>query len=210
MIQIAHICGVLFDLDGTLFDADYDWPWIKAQLGLAHPGASILDHLQSLDAAERDEHERFLERVEDEATDSGRLRDGVPALLEHLGNLGLKVALVTNNRRRNAEHVTKRFGLAFDAVVTRDDGVYKPSGEPLVEAARRVGCSAGNVIYVGDNELDIRAARDANVAHLIMISDDRERFRARCDRVAADLNEVRDAVASFLKMDPSRSTTNEP
>ncbi len=188
------IDGVLFDLDGTLFDADYDWPWIKAQLGMPHPDGSILDHLQSLEAAERAEHERFLARVENEATDNGRLRDGAVALLERLADLRLKRGLVTNNRRRNADLVLERYGLRFEAVVTRDDGVYKPSGEPLVQAAEAIDCPIERVVYVGDNELDVRAARDAGVAHLIIISDDPDRFRGRCDDLACHLDDVQETL----------------
>lgn len=203
-MPIAQLCGVLFDLDGTLFDADYDWPWIKAQLGMAHPDGSILDHLRSLNEAERAGHERFLERVEDDATESGRLRDGVPALLTDLAGLGLKLALVTNNRRRNAELVLDRYDLAFDAVVTRDDGVHKPSGEPLIQAADRIGCPIGNVAYVGDNELDVRAARDAAVGYLVMIGEDVERFRGRCDALASSLAGVYEAIERWASSAPSR------
>lgn len=202
-MPIARLCGVLFDLDGTLFDADYDWPWIKAQLGMAHAEGSILDHLQSLDDAERNEHERFLERIEDDATQHGRLRDGVRALLKDLAGLGLKLALVTNNRRRNAEFVLDRYGLGFDAVVTRDDGIYKPSGEPLLRAAQRIGCPVDEIVYVGDNELDVRAARDAGIAHLVIISDDVDQFRGRCDALASNLDDVRHAIERLLVTESS-------
>ncbi len=208
-MPITRRCGVLFDLDGTIFEADYDWPRIKAQLGMAHPDGSILDHLRSLDDAERIEHERFLEHIEDEATQNGCLRDGVPALLEHLTDLGLKRALVTNNRRQNADRVIARYELDFDAIVTRDDGVYKPSGAPLLQATRQIDCPVDGVVYVGDNELDVRAARDAGVAHLIVMSDDADRFRDRCDGLASDLDDVRDAIERWMETRFSGSTTSD-
>lgn len=210
VIPIARYDGVLFDLDGTLFDADYDWPWIKAQLGMVHPDGSILDHLRSLDDAERAKHERFLANVEDEATDNGHLRDGVPALLERLADLGLKRALVTNNRRRNADLVLERYGLGFDAVITRDDGVYKPSGEPLRQAAQRIDRSPEHLVYVGDNELDVRAARDAGIGHLIIISDDPDRFRGRCDALAFHLADVQQAIERLIRPGTAPSMTNDP
>lgn len=209
-MPITQLGGVLFDLDGTLFDADYDWPWIKAQLGMPHPDGSILDYLQSLDDAERAELERFLVSVENEATDNGHLRDGVPALLERLADLGLKRGLVTNNRRRNADLVLERYGLCFEAVVTRDDGVYKPSGEPLVRAAEEIDCPIERVAYVGDNELDVRAARDAGVAHLIIISDDPDRFRGRCDALAFHLADVQQAIERLIRPGTAPSMTNDP
>ena len=200
---------MLFDLDGTLFDADYDWPWIKAQLGMAHLDGSILDHLQSLDDDERAECERFLERVEDAATEGGRLHEGAPALLRHLRDLGLKRALVTNNRRRNADRVIARYGLDFDAIVTRNDGVYKPSGAPLVQAARQIDCPLDGVVYVGDNELDVRAARDAGVGHLIVIGDDADRFRERCDALASNLDDVCEAIERWVATGSSGSMASD-
>ncbi|MFB6285402.1 MAG: HAD family hydrolase [Candidatus Bipolaricaulia bacterium] len=208
-MPIAQYDGVLFDLDGTLFDADYDWPWIKAQLGMTYPDGSILDYLQSLEDGERAELERFLVSVEDEATDNGCLRDGVPALLERLADLGLKRALVTNNRRRNADLVLDRYRLCFEAVVTRDDGVYKPSGEPLAEAARRIDCSPERLVYVGDNELDVRAARDAGIGHLIIISDDPDQFRGRCDALASHVDEVHQAIERLVQTGRGPSSIND-
>ena len=58
-------------------------------------------------------------------------------LLDLLAERGLTTALVTNNSQRNTELLLARFGLHFDVVVTRDSGLWKPSGEPIAEAARR-------------------------------------------------------------------------
>ncbi|MFQ6117429.1 MAG: HAD family hydrolase, partial [Candidatus Bipolaricaulia bacterium] len=124
--------GVIFDLDGTLFEADYDWPAIKRRLGLSYPDGSIMDYLRSLPEGERAQKERLLEEIEDRATREGRLISGAVELLQFLHERGLLTALVTNNRQRNVRRILERYGLHFDLVLTRESGLTKPSGAPLL------------------------------------------------------------------------------
>jgi phosphoglycolate phosphatase-like HAD superfamily hydrolase len=108
------IKGVIFDLDGTLFEADYDWPAIKRRLGLPNPDGSIMDYLRSLPEGEREQNERLLEEIEDRATAAGRLKPGAAELLDYLHGQGLITALVTNNRQRNVQQILERYGLRFE------------------------------------------------------------------------------------------------
>ena len=39
----------------------------------------------------------------------------------------------------------------------------KPHPEPLLEAARRIGCRAGDCVYVGDDLRDVQAGRAAGM-----------------------------------------------
>ena len=48
--KLEGLQACLFDLDGTLVDSDYDWPAIKAELGIK--GISILDELNAMDGPE--------------------------------------------------------------------------------------------------------------------------------------------------------------
>jgi phosphoglycolate phosphatase-like HAD superfamily hydrolase len=51
MNRRMKIRGVIFDLDGTVVENDYDWPRIREELGTG--AASILGYLESLDGPER-------------------------------------------------------------------------------------------------------------------------------------------------------------
>ena len=185
------IRGVIFDLDGTLFDAEYDWPAIKRKLGVARADGSILDHLRTLPPDEAQEKRGLLESIEDRATRNGRLKEGARDLLSDLRENGMQLALVTNNRASNADVVLERYRLTFDVVLTRDSGWHKPSGEPLLQAARRMGLDPGELAAIGDNEFDLRAAKSAGVALVIIVNPDIERFAGRCDVVVSDLSELR-------------------
>lgn len=192
------IRGAIFDLDGTLFEGDYDWPAIKRQLGVDRPDGSILDHLRSLPPEERERKEKLLESIEDRATSAGRLRPGAAALLDDLRREGLKLAMVTNNRRENVERILGRYGLHFDVVVTRESGHFKPSGSPLLLAARKLDLTPEELVAVGDSEFDLRAGREAGMGSVIIVGSEADRFEGRCDLIARDLIELRSRVTELL------------
>jgi HAD superfamily hydrolase (TIGR01509 family) len=141
---LAGVRAVLFDLDGTLVDSTYDWPAIRAQLGVT--GASIIDQLNGLPEPERGSRWAELEAIEARATDSATLQPGTHELLGLLAENGLATALVTNNNQANTRRLLDRFGLDFDLVLTRDAGLWKPSGAPFAEAARRLGLPPGECL----------------------------------------------------------------
>ena len=168
--------GVLFDMDGTLVEVPYDWSRIRADLGAGE--TSILTYLGRLEEPERSRKWAILEAHEAEATKRARLRRGVPRLLGRLRERGIRTALVTNNSRKNTEALVRRFGLVFDLVMTRDDGLWKPSGDPLVAAVSRLGLRASDCLAVGDSHFDVRAAREAGVPRIFVIGRDGAAFAA--------------------------------
>ena len=192
------ICGVIFDLDGTLFDGEYDWPAIKRSLGVSRSGGTILDHLASLPDAERERKERLLREFEERATRQGTLKPGAAELLDSLRSRGVKLALVTNNNGACAETILRRYRLRFDLVQTRESGLFKPSGEALLRAARGIGLDPDEIVAVGDNELDNRAAHEAGMAIVVIITDQVEDFEGRCDHVIRDLGQLRPILDRLL------------
>lgn len=192
------IRGVIFDLDGTLFDGPYDWPAIKSALGVSRADGSILEHLAGLSPEERGRKERTLRRIEVRATREGRLKRGALELLELLRGKGLKLALVTNNHRRCAEEILDRYRLRFDLVQTRDDGPFKPSGASLLRAARELGLPPAELAAVGDNELDNQAAHESGMGLVIIVNPEVRRFAGRCHHALHDLFELRDLFVGLL------------
>lgn len=193
------IHGVIFDLDGTLFEADYDWKAIKRRLGVPSPDGSIIEYLESLPQGEQKRKEQLLEEIEDRATREGRLKPGAVELLDFLHERGLITALVTNNRRENAERVLARYGLEFDLVLTRESGLTKPSGAPLLLATERLNLKPGDLAAVGDNEFDLRAAHEAGLGLIIIVNPDVDRFKGRCDYAVRDLEELKDLLGRLLQ-----------
>ncbi len=156
-------------MDGTLVDSHYDWPAIRAELEIDAP--SLIDALNGLEGEERETKWRRMVEIERQATAKATLQDGAAELLAWLRERRIPAALVTNNTAENAASVLERFDLAFDLVLTRDDGLWKPSGAPVAEAVRRLGVPAERCCKVGDSHYDVAAARDAGCGCVVILHD---------------------------------------
>ena len=176
--------AVIFDLDGTLVDSAYDWPEIRRRLGVT--GGSIIDALNGLSGEERAARWAALEAIEDAATEGASLHPGARELLEILRERGLRSALVTNNTQANAASLLERFTLDFEVVLTRDSGLWKPSGAPVAEAARRLGVPPERCLAVGDSHYDILAAREAG-AKICVVHDGEGQHDGETDLSFADI-----------------------
>lgn len=174
MTGSTRLKGVIFDLDGTVVENDYDWARIRQEIGTGT--SSILGYLEALEEPERSAKWAILERHEAVQTLASNLRDGVPELLGMLASRRIATALVTNNSRRNTEFLLGKFGLTFDCVITRDQGLWKPSGAPFLEVLRTLGLGPGECGVIGDTRFDVLAALDAGIDSIFLLSDEPERF----------------------------------
>jgi HAD superfamily hydrolase (TIGR01509 family) len=188
--------GVIFDLDGTVVENDYDWSRIREELGTG--GTSILAYLDSLEGPERSAKWAILESHEAAQTEASVLREGVRELLALLRARGLSAALVTNNSRRNTEFLLEKFDLAFDCVVTRESGLWKPSGAPFLEVMRTLGLAPDACGVVGDTHFDVLAALDAGIDAIFLLSDEPERFAGFPVEVFPDVAFLMDRLESLL------------
>ncbi len=188
--------GVIFDLDGTVVENDYDWTRIRAELGTGE--TSILAYLDGLEGPERAAKWAVLESHEAAQTEASVLREGVRELLALLRARGLAAALVTNNSRRNTEFLLGKFGLSFDCVVTRESGLWKPSGAPFLEVLRTLGLAPDACGIVGDTRFDVLAALDAGIGAIFLLSDEPELFDGLPVEVFPDVDSLRDRLESLF------------
>lgn len=192
-----NIRGVIFDLDGTLVENAYDWPRIKRELGTG--GTPILAYLEGLEEPERSRKRAVLERHEAEQTEAAILREGVAELLDFLRRRGLAVALATNNSRRNTDFLLRRFELSFDCVITRESGLWKPSGAPFLEILRRWELEASACCAVGDTHFDVLAAREAGIGRVFLLAAEAGEFAGTSVEVVADFPSLLRRFASLLE-----------
>ncbi len=182
---VDGVRAVVFDMDGTLVDSTYDWPAIRQRLGVS--GASIIDDLNGLEEPERSQKWAELEEIERSATESARLHDGAHEVLELFSVRGLTTALVTNNSSANTRRLLARFGLRFDVVLTRDSGLWKPSGAPIKEAVTQLGVTPAVCLGIGDSRYDVLAAREAELAAVCLLHDGAARHDVDADLSFADI-----------------------
>lgn len=159
--------AALFDLDGTVVENAYDWPRIKAELETG--GTPILTYLHGLAEPERSRKWAILERHESAQTERSTLRPGMAELLAFLKEKKVGTALVTNNSERNVRLLAGKFRLSFDVVMSRESGLWKPSGAPLREALRRLCAAPEESCVVGDTRFDVLAAREAGIPRVFLL-----------------------------------------
>jgi len=192
--SVQGIQGVVFDMDGTLVASEYDWPAIRARLGVS--GASIIDELNDLPEPERTERWAELEEIERVASDAAHLNGGVRRLMSLFEARGVKTALVTNNSDSNTGRLLERFGLQFEVVLTRDSGLWKPSGAPIIEAMSRLGVAPDRCLVVGDSRYDVDAARAAGSAAICLLNDGASRYAGEVDLRFPDVG----SLSRFLEV----------
>ena len=174
----------LFDLDGTLVDAE--WPYIRRTFDrvgqrLGRPfsdrEAAIIWHglggvrdrvLRSWGVDPAPFWAAFHEiESPDERARASRLHPDAAALLSALDARSLPVGIVTHCQRFLTEPVLEEVDLAgrFETVVCcHDDIGWKPDPAPVRRAMADLGVdTAGRGVLVGDGESDIGAAWNAGL-----------------------------------------------
>jgi phosphoglycolate phosphatase len=208
----------LFDLDGTLVDAE--WSYTRSvfdrvgdRLGrrFSDRGAYVLWH--GLGGARGDTLREIgvdptafwpaFHDVEDPIAraEATALHDDAARLLDHLDDVGGPAGLVTHCQRFLADPVLDRVDLdgRFDTVVCcTDETGWKPDPDPIELAMAELGVDPETQrgYYVGDGESDVGAAWNAGLdaVHVERVGHE---DRGRCvlgDRRVTRLDELLDAT----------------
>ncbi len=172
--------AVLFDLDGTLIDSNYQhvnaWSEVLLAAGIVIPrwkihrrvgmsGKSMIHELLretpdkprriNIDQLEHKHGARFRRAIPDLVP-----LPGADQLLKHLSRHKIRIAIATTGGREPTALVLKRLHIpAGTPVVTGDDvEKAKPSPDVFVAAANRLRIAISNCIVVGDSVWDLLAA----------------------------------------------------
>ncbi|MFJ1750633.1 HAD family hydrolase [Streptomyces sp. NPDC088116] len=171
--------AVVFDLDGTLIDTMRSVPQAYTDtirvlgggeippsevMAVWHTGSTsvVLEHFLGR-AVSPDDMECFYGRLA--VTTAGVAPfPGVVEMLDALGREGRALGVFTSATRRAATLMLATTGLAgyFTCVVGGDEvRAPKPAPEGLNRCCVQLGVAAGEAVYVGDAEVDLRCAEAA-------------------------------------------------
>jgi len=177
--------AVLFDLDGTLADTAPDMARtvnaMRSRRGLAPlPEAIVRPYvsqgargmiLAAFEIAADDPgypamRQEFLDLYAGNLCIDTHLFPGMEALLDRLEASAIAWGVVTNKFERFARPIIAALGLGSRAAVVVGGDTCaraKPHPDSLLHAAAAMGVAPARVLYVGDDERDVQAARAAGM-----------------------------------------------
>ena len=183
-------------MDGTIVDVAYDWKRIKQELQTQ--GKPILSYIQSLEEPERSKKWMILEKYEEEATTQATLKKGMDRFLAFLKEKNVKTALVTNNSRKNVEYLLGKFNLNFDLVLSREAGLWKPSGAPFLFVLEKLGVKKKQCCVVGDSHFDVKAGKDAGIECIFILTHDKNMDYSFGVEMVQTVKELEEKISNIL------------
>jgi len=167
------IKAVVFDLDGTITQPFFDFDAIREEIGLDKNSGPILEAMQKMSSNQRENAEKILHYHEQRAVTESELNNGARETLQHLRNTGIKIGILTRNKKSNALAVAKKHGLQFDAVVDRDDGPVKPDVFGVLQICNKFGVQPKETLMVGDYLFDLLCAKAAGAVAVLLVNHER-------------------------------------
>ena len=184
------IKGVVFDMDGVLVDSNRSWvelyKKVASQVGVSknfsydeitqnfgEKNEIVLEGLVGKDRLAQAVSILEATITSDEWIESLRATSNSLAVLDHLRQRGLKLALVSGNEERVVRRILTRLGMLsyFEILVCGDEVEHaKPDPEGLLKAIAGLGLSTSEVVYIGDASNDVKAARAAGVPVLVVLT----------------------------------------
>ncbi len=176
--------AAIFDLDGTLLDtlddlmcavnyalALYEQPLrskdeIRLRVGNGVRNLVRTSLPDGADEALFDEcFVAFADYYRRHMTDNTKPYPGISALLRHLRTRGIRCAVVSNKADAAVQHLIDHFFPGeFDAVIGENEaaGIHKkPAPDTVLEVMRVLNLKKKDVVYIGDSEVDIQTAANA-------------------------------------------------
>jgi len=93
-----------------------------------------------------------------------RVYEGIDDILSILRDIDIKLSIVSAGPSSYVQRVVRHFGWSFDVIVCYHDTIqHKPHPAPLIEAADRLNVEVKDCWAVGDDPIDIIAAKRAGM-----------------------------------------------
>lgn len=185
------IKAVIFDLDGTITQPYFDFDAIREEIGLARNSGPVLESVAKMTPRERQRAEDILHRHEQEAVTASRLNPGAKQTLSALRSAGIRVGILTRNKRSNAFAIAHKHDLQFDAVIGREDGPVKPDAYGVLELCRQFGVEPKETFLVGDYLFDLLCAKAAGAGAVLLANHSRAaEFAEHADFRIENISEI--------------------
>ncbi len=185
------IRAVIFDLDGTITRPFFDFDAIREEIGLPRDSGPVLESMEKMDAEQRRAAEEILHRHEQRAVAESTLNPGARETLSALRRAGVRIGILTRNRRTNALAIARKHNLKFDAIVGREDGPVKPHSFGVLRLCEQFGVEPHQTLLVGDYLFDLLCAKAAGALAVLLMNNSQAReFAEHADFCIENLSDI--------------------
>jgi HAD superfamily hydrolase (TIGR01509 family) len=189
------IKAVIFDLDGTITKPYFDFDAIREEMGLARDSGPVLESMEKMSSRERKRAEQILHFHEQKAVTESRLNPGAKRTLAELREAGIRIGILTRNKRSSAEAIAARHNLQFDAIVDREDGPVKPDAFGVLRLCEHFSVKPQQTLLVGDYLFDLLSARAAGaIAVLLANHTQADKFAEHADFTIENVDQILEIV----------------
>jgi len=181
---------LIFDMDGTILDSigdlhtsvnhtlrKFGMPERTLQEVTAFVGngsAKLIAHAVPSDT-NTELYEKVLADYSDyyqiHCNDTTKPYDGILDLLKNARDKGLQLAVVSNKPDEAVKKLAEQYFAGFFQEVfgSRDDMEKKPAPDTVNAIMARLGVMPEETLYIGDSEVDVKTAKNANLACLAVL-----------------------------------------
>ncbi len=171
-----ELCGVIFDLDGTLVDSRLDFPAMRRETGCPE-GTGLLEYLAELpDANAREQAAAIIHRHEMEGAAAATWMPGARETLAALHSNQVPLGVVTRNSREAATVALSRLGAPAMDLLAREDARPKPDPDGLLQLSEQWQLAPAKLVYVGDFRFDLEAAARAGMHSALYLQADNRAY----------------------------------
>lgn len=185
------IKSVIFDLDGTITQPYFDFDLIRKEMGLDRNSGPVLESMMKMTPQQRKRAEEILQSHESRAVTESTLNDGAKETLAVLRRAGIRIGILTRNKRSNALAIADKHGLRFDAVVDREDGPVKPDAFGVLRLCQQFGVQPKETLLVGDYLFDLLCAKAAGAVAVLLANHSKaDEFTEHADFTIEKIGEI--------------------
>jgi len=127
---------------------------------------------------------------------------GAIELLKFLKKKKIQIVLVTNNTHKEINEILEEIGLTgyFDDIIGKEDAEPKPSPHPVIKAIKDINFPLEEIIYIGDSDTDIEAAKAAGIPVMINTQcHDTAELKDKADWVVINLREALKIIKEIIE-----------
>lgn len=212
--------AVIFDLDGTLLNTLEDLTdSVNAALAAWHYPEKTIEQIRTYvgngirnlirrcvaGGEENSDFERifqtFKEHYRLHCKDKTKPYDGIMELLGAMKADGIKMAIVSNKADFAVKELNEYYFKEFDmaAVGEREGIARKPAPDSVLFALQELGVQKDRAVYIGDSEVDVKTAANANIPCISVLWGFREK-RLLKEHGAEYFAETADEIWGLLEL----------